>query len=438
MSAHFDVEKDNARFLYIFRRFMLLMTVLLGIYLAISTYGILKSNPGYFQNWRGSMCIFLAISVFLLYGITLVRSLTCADPMPVPFALGIWLGMYCLVLGLSLIDRSFIWYFSIVFSVGVTLFVGWWPLLTVSILALTLFAFEGLLIWPPSSDALLIMVSQLLPLCSFTGFIMLFQRLTRERFERNGLVKELGQRNSELEELHRQLAQSVVQEQELAVLRERTRLAREMHDTIGHALVLISVKLEAAQRLRERDPKRCDRELEATKQVARETMSALRASIANLRSPILEQKQISQALSGTIEEFTQRTGLHITYLLQTDIDFLPEASAETLWKVSQEALTNIEKHAHANHVQVTISRQDQKLLLSIHDDGIGLPQTIYNPQQAGVPVYSSFDGHYGLRGMFERVEAIGGRLTLHSDKEQGTTIEAELPLVYNEALHLFR
>jgi signal transduction histidine kinase len=102
-----------------------------------------------------------------------------------------------------------------------------------------------------------------------TGFVMLFQRLMGERFERDRLVNQLAQRNSELEEAHRQLSQSVAQEQELAVLRERTRLAREMHDTIGHALVLISVKLEAAQRLRERDPERCDRELESTKEITR-------------------------------------------------------------------------------------------------------------------------------------------------------------------------
>jgi signal transduction histidine kinase len=257
---------------------------------------------------------------------------------------------------------------------------------------------------------------------------MLFQRLMEERFERNSLVKQLAQRNSELEQAHRQLAQSVAQEQELAVLRERTRLAREMHDTIGHALVLISVKLEAAQRLRERDPERCDRELESTKQIARETMTALRASIANLRSPELERERISEAISRTARELAQRTGLHVTCAIQADIDLLSEAIEETLWKVSQEALTNIEKHAHASNVQVRISRQDGQLLLHIHDDGIGLPQSVYQPEKDGNLAYNGSNGHYGLRGILERVEAVGGHLTLHSKKEQGTTIEVDLPL----------
>src|SRR5207245_10921098 len=125
------------------------------------------------------------------------------------------------------------------------------------------------------------------------GCNMLVQQLIGERFERNKLFKQLTQANGELEEAHRQLAQSVIQEQELAVLRERTRLAREMHDTIGHALVLISVKLEAAQRLRERDPERCNDELESTKQIARETMTALRASIADLPSRPLDLAHIN-------------------------------------------------------------------------------------------------------------------------------------------------
>jgi signal transduction histidine kinase len=434
MSAQFDIEKENTRFLLIFRRVMMMVAVLVCLYLTASTYAILNSNPDYLHDWRGIVCILLTAVVFLLYIIPIMQSLKLVWPVPLKFAVGILGGVYLVVLLLSLIDRAFLWDFYIVFSVAIALFVGWRAVLAVSIVALTMFAFQGLLIWPPSGGALLGIAGQTLTLFSITGLFMLFQRLMGERFERNRLVEQLAQRNSELEDAHRQLAQSVAQEQELAVLRERTRLAREMHDTIGHALVLISVKLEAAQRLRERDPELCDHELESTKQIARETMTALRVSIANLRSPALEHEQISQALSRAARELAQRTGLRITYTLQADIDLLPEAIEETLWKVSQEAFANIEKHAHASHVQVRISRQDEKLLMHIHDDGIGLPQAVYQIQKEGSLVYSSSNGHYGLRGMRERVEAIGGHLTLHSSKEQGTTIEIELPLAYSELM----
>ncbi len=433
MSAHFDIEKENARFLLIFRRVMTMFAILIGFALVISTYTVLESNPDYLHDWRGIACILLAAVIFLLYIIPIMMSLKQVWPVPLPISMSIWSGMYCVVFLLSLINRGFLWDFYIVFSVGISLFVGWRSVLTVSIMALTLFAFQGLLIWPPSGDALLSIVSQALLLFNTTGFIMLFQRLIGERFERNRLVEQLAQRNSELEEAHRQLAQSVVREQELAVLRERTRLAREMHDTIGHALVLISVKLEAAQRLRERDPDRCHRELESTKQITRETMTALRASIADLRSPALEHGQISQMLSHSVSELTQRTGLHVTHTFQADIDLLPEAVKEVLWKVHQEAFANIEKHARASHVQMRISRQDSKLFMYIRDDGIGLPSALCQPQKDEGP-YSGLNGHYGLRGMLERVEAVGGRLTLHSGKEQGTTIEVELPVAHHEPL----
>src|SRR6202030_797045 len=155
---------------------------------------------------------------------------------------------------------------------------------------------------------------------SFTAFAMLVQHLIGERYERNHLIQQLARVHSELEEAHRRLAESVAQEQELAVLRERTRLAREMHDTVGHALVLISIKLEAARRLRERDPQRCDRELEATGEIARATMNDLRASIANLRSPAFVREPASRALASYARDMAQRAGLRVTYDLHPDIE----------------------------------------------------------------------------------------------------------------------
>ena len=434
MSAQFDVEKDNARFQHIFRRVLTMLAVLIGIYLIASTTAILMNNPSYMQNWRGVTCIALTVLALLIYAVQFRMSLKMDWPPPLRSAVGLWISLYLVVLLLTLINTSFVWDFYVVFSISFGLFWGVRLLLAVSCMALTLFAFQGLLIWPPTGGALIGIAGQTLTFFSITGFTMMFQHLIEERFERNELFTQLTQANGELEEAQRQLAQSVIQEQELAVLRERTRLAREMHDTIGHALVLISVKLEAAQRLRERNPERCDRELESTKQIARETMTALRASIADLRSPALEHEPFNSALSRSARELAQRTGLSVTYTLQADIDLLSTSVEETLWKVSQEAFTNIEKHAHASHVQVRISRQDEKLLMQIHDDGIGLSPALNQPDTDASFMYSSPDGHYGLRGMLERTEAIGGHLTLHSDKEQGTTIEVELPLAHNESL----
>ena len=186
------------------------------------------------------------------------------------------------------------------------------------------------------------------------------------------------------------------------------------------------MKLEAAQRLRTRDPERCDQELESTKEIARGTMTTLRASIANLRSPALEREQLCPALRRSADELALRTGLHVTCLLPAEAENLSEAVAETLWKVSQEVLTNIEKHAQASNVEIEICRQETQLYMRIHDDGIGLPSAFCHLHQEEEPFADK--GHYGLRGIRERVEAIGGQLALQSAQGQGTTVEIRLPL----------
>ena len=107
--------------------------------------------------------------------------------------------------------------------------------------------------------------------------------LLRGRFQRERMFLELQQSHHELEEAHRQLEQAAEHERELAVLRERGRLARDMHDTLGHSLALMTVKLEAAQRLRAVNPDRADHEVAATQAIARDALAELRTAIADLR-----------------------------------------------------------------------------------------------------------------------------------------------------------
>jgi signal transduction histidine kinase len=258
---------------------------------------------------------------------------------------------------------------------------------------------------------------------------MTIQHLIGERYERSHLLRQLAQTHEELEEAHRRLEESTAQEQELAVLRERTRLAREMHDTLGHALVLVSVKLEAAQRLRERDPQRCEQEIEGTKEIVRESMKELRASIANLRSPALEREPAGRALSRYAREMALRNGLRVAYDLQPETEGLPEPVEETLWKVGQEALANIEKHAQAQNVLLHLSRHAGQVLLKITDDGVGLPEDLCLRSEENHLCYASPDGHYGLNGMFERVKDAQGKLEIRPNGERGTAVEVTLPLV---------
>lgn len=418
---HINLEEEDRLYLGTLKKFLRVLALIVTLFMSFLSYNVLSGHPAYFQDWRGISCIFLTLVLVFLFDLVTVFGFRLRRwPPSFPLALLYWILAYLCVFLLSCINPGYSGAFYIAFGLTLGLF-GETLLIPAGIItALSIFAFQGA-IWPLNSENLLWLFSMALPIASMIGFQYLIQNLLNERYKRTTLMKQLAQANAELEEAHQQLAQSIEQQQELAVLRERTRLAREMHDTIGHALVLISVKLEAAQRLRERDPARCEREIEETKEITRGTMTALRASIANLRSPTLEREHIYHALKRSIGELAQRTGIHVSYTLPAEDEPVPETVSEALWKVSQEAFTNIEKHAHARNVALELSKQADQCAMSIHDDGVGLPEECLQRD----PVQN---GHYGLRGIRERVEALGGRFTLHSARDQGTTIEILLPI----------
>ena len=432
-----EIEQGNERFWRYFSRMNYLWTAISLVTLIIAAKSTFQAHPSYIHDWHlfavvALSLVVLGIYVLALFSHSIFKNRQLDWPVPLFWSLPFWLGPYIGFMLLSLIDNSFSWGFFIVMGLSYALFASWRLIIAILIVFVTFDLFQGILAWPVSKIDFGGLFGLGIAFFSFTAFSMVVQRLIGERYERNQLLQQLAQTHSELEEAHRRLAESVVQEQELAVLRERTRLAREMHDTVGHALVLISIKLEAARRLRERDPQRCDSELEATAEVARATMNDLRASIANLRSPVLEREPASRALAAYAREMGQRADLQVTCDLGSDIEGLSAPVEEALWKVGQEALTNVEKHAHAQHVTLHISREDGSILMRIADDGVGLPPELLQCQKNEDHTHTSPQGHYGLSGMYERVGSIGGHLSLRSDAgfaSHGTTVEVELPLV---------
>lgn len=241
-------------------------------------------------------------------------------------------------------------------------------------------------------------------------FMLYINNLTQTSQERGELVAELQAAQKELE-----LAQQ--REAELAVLRERERLARDLHDSLGHALVAISVQLEAIQRLYRVDPEAASAQVDETKALARSSMDTLRRSISGLRAPGLMDRALRPALQTLCVELGQRTGLEIGCQVDEGADALSPPLSEALWWVTQEALVNVEKHATAQVVQVSLQCQPQAVVLSVTDDGVGL--------SAGA---ESAPNRFGLRGMRERVEGLGGRLILSGD-ENGTVVQARLPVI---------
>jgi len=221
----------------------------------------------------------------------------------------------------------------------------------------------------------------------------------------------------ELKEAKRALEESRRNEIELAALRERERLAREMHDGLGHTLAALSVQLEAVQRLYRVDPERASAQVDALKALTRTSMAELRSSLAGLRAPGLEDRAFEPALRALCAEFEQHSGVKAVLTLQGDRINLPAVVTDTLWRVAQEALTNVEKHAGAQQVMLTLAVASHQVTLAICDDGAGISEGL-------LPV----TGHYGLVGMHERVEGLGGELHVTQPPGGGTCVQARIPL----------
>lgn len=206
-------------------------------------------------------------------------------------------------------------------------------------------------------------------------------------------------------------------EAELIALRERERLARDLHDSLGHALVTLTVQLEASQRLLTVDPARCRSMLDQLQALTRGTMEALRRSLANLRAPGLGERPLTVALAALVAEAQQRAHLATECHLSPLADRLPPPVAEALWRVAQEGLANVEKHARATRISMMLTTGPDEIVLRIVDNGVGLPADA-----------TERPGHYGLRGLRERLEGLGGVFSAAAS-DLGTTMEARIPVV---------
>ena len=117
-------------------------------------------------------------------------------------------------------------------------------------------------------------------------------------------------------------------------------------------------------------------------------------------------------------EAGKRFGVAVDCQIAGGADLLPSAVAEVLWRVAQEGLTNVEKHAHAHHARVNLTLPPKEVVLRVTDDGVGLP-----------PGAENKPGHYGLRGLRERVEGLGGNFMVAAAGTSGTVVEARVPMI---------
>ncbi len=238
---------------------------------------------------------------------------------------------------------------------------------------------------------------------------------------------------SEIQTLHTTLAhmadqirsyQRSIQSYASAITRsqedERTRLARELHDETVQALIALDQRMQMIERICKRDPQAAAAKLSELRTMTAGTIDDVRRVIRALRPIYLEDLGLVPALEMLTQSLSERDGLVVTFAVEGEVCRLTSERELALYRIVQEALNNVVKHAHARQVQVKLHYADT-LQVSIKDNGRGfiIPDRVDALTELG---------HFGLVGMRERAELIGAELTVQSTPGQGTLIELHLPL----------
>jgi two-component system, NarL family, sensor histidine kinase YdfH len=358
----------------------LLLPLLLVCHLGLRWYVVAWSEWGW--HWLG----YVTGQSLLLALLTLVSG----DP-------ALWLLLLVWLLG----DAVGVWQQGRTIAVGVVIYLA---VGIISLLAAT--GWQTTLDWLVAilPTAVVIMVVSLL-----------YRRQVNAREEAQELVTELAAAN-------RQISAYVQEVERLTLAQERQRMARELHDTLAQGVAGMIMQLEAANsHLINGRHERAQTIVQDTMARARTTLAEARAAIDNLRARE-EPVPFSQRLATLCADWQRETGLIGDCQIEAETaDSLTPVQQEQVERMVSEALTNVAKHAQATAVTLNLRQKDNQLHLTIGDDGRG-----FDP--AAVPA----QGHYGLRGLRERVRLLNGTVTIEAAPGQGTTIRVSLPLVSRE------
>jgi signal transduction histidine kinase len=243
------------------------------------------------------------------------------------------------------------------------------------------------------------------------------QALVNKLEEKNAEVAQANESLKRTEEQLRALTQRVVQAQEA----ERRRVALELHDTITQMLCAVQFRSQVlAEKLPARNRPAKEEAIKLRELIAKTVEEVERIS-RNLRPIVLEHLGLVPGLRETSMEFTNRTGVSVELACVELTRRLPAGTELALYRILQETLKNVEKHAHARQVMVRLTKPGNIVQLTINDDGIG-----FDPTQH--PALRKGNGGLGLLGMRERATYVGGTLTVKSVHRAGTEIEVRIPL----------
>jgi len=229
-------------------------------------------------------------------------------------------------------------------------------------------------------------------------------RIIEQNREHAALIEELSSARHEL----------AAANHEAGVLAERHRLAGEIHDTLAQGFTSIVTLIQAAQAVLGPDADHARRHLDMALAAARENLSEARALITVLSPAGLESTNLGDALRRVVQATGAEAGIHARAYVEGTIRPLPTGTEVVLLRICQEALANVRKHASAHEVRVCLGYADDRVRLTVVDDGSGFDSAAVN-------------GGYGLSGMRDRVRQVGGAVEVRTEPGAGTEVRAEVP-----------
>jgi signal transduction histidine kinase len=266
--------------------------------------------------------------------------------------------------------------------------------------------------WAAQGAATLVLVPMLLG-TEPTGLLRVSCREPRRyRMEKMDLAQALAQQAT----LAIQASRQAQQQQETAMIEERNRMAREIHDTLAQAFTGIVIQMEAAEAALNKRPDQVVSFIQRARQLAREGLAEARRSVWALRPQVLEEGSLSNALTQLVQQMTSGAPIRASFQLRGLSRPLPPEVEVHLLHIGQEAVTNALRHARARTIEVEMVFDSEAMSLRVQDDGEG-----FDPQR--LPE----GNHFGLMGMRERAERIEGHFEIHSAFGQGTEIVVTVP-----------
>lgn len=233
--------------------------------------------------------------------------------------------------------------------------------------------------------------------------------------ERSELLKLSGDLERRVAVRTREVERLAEESRYAAIVRERLQIARDLHDTLAHSMMAMLSEVRLLRKLQAHDPDSLPDELARAEEVAQAGMNEARSAIAQMRVNSVRDTGLGPALSKAVERFKDRTGLHVEFAVDGDAARFGDERAEVIFRMTEEALRNIERHAAASNVRVALRMLDAaQLELRVEDDGTGFDPSASRP------------GHFGLIGLREQAQLIGAEIEIKSAPNHGTTLRLTL------------